>query len=115
MGVSCEVRVTPGCRTRVGPVSLGPALPGSHLLLLPVLQALLLTIQSHDGAVKSVLEKGEALLASVHFPSIRDNTNRLHNDYTALSTITAVRSPHVAPGTSQDSRPPCVWLLCEID
>ena len=57
-----------------------------------MLQALLQTIQSHDGAVKSVLEKGEALLASVHFPSIRDNTNRLHNDYTTLYTITAVRS-----------------------
>ncbi|CAL8394133.1 unnamed protein product, partial [Arctogadus glacialis] len=52
-------------------------------------KALLQTIQSHDGAVKSVLEKGEALLASVHFPSIRDNTNRLHNDYTTLYTITA--------------------------
>ena len=61
-------------------------------MVFSVLQALLQTIQSHDGAVKSVLEKGEALLASVHFPSIRDNTNRLHNDYTTLYTITAVRS-----------------------
>ncbi|XP_056150129.1 nesprin-1-like [Lampris incognitus] len=47
-------------------------------------KALLQTVQSHDGAVRSVVEKGEALLALVHSPSIRDNMSRLHNDYKKL-------------------------------
>ena len=55
-------------------------------------QALLQTVQSHDGAIRSVVEKGEALLASVHYPSIRDNMNRLHNDYTELCSTAMVRS-----------------------
>ncbi|XP_026174038.1 nesprin-1 isoform X1 [Mastacembelus armatus] len=47
-------------------------------------KALLQMVQSHDGSVRSVLEKGDALLASVHCPSIRDKMNRLQRDYTEL-------------------------------
>ncbi|XP_039981881.1 nesprin-1-like isoform X4 [Xiphias gladius] len=47
-------------------------------------KALLLMVQSHDGSIRSVVEKGDALLASVHYPSIRDKMNRLQRDYTEL-------------------------------
>ncbi|XP_071335456.1 nesprin-1 isoform X2 [Trachinotus anak] len=47
-------------------------------------KALLQMVQSHDGSIRSVVEKGDALLASVHFPSIRDKMNRLQRDYTEL-------------------------------
>lgn len=47
-------------------------------------KALLQMVQSHDGSVRAVLEKGDALLASVHYPSIRDKMNRLQKDYTDL-------------------------------
>ncbi|XP_026197444.1 nesprin-1 isoform X3 [Anabas testudineus] len=47
-------------------------------------KALLQMVQSHDGAVRSVMEKGDALLASVHYPSIRDKISRLQRDYSEL-------------------------------
>ncbi|CAB1447010.1 unnamed protein product, partial [Pleuronectes platessa] len=47
-------------------------------------KALLQMVQSHDGSVRSVAEKGDALLASVHYPSIRDKMNKLQRDYTEL-------------------------------
>ncbi|CAI5683845.1 unnamed protein product [Oreochromis niloticus] len=47
-------------------------------------KALLQMVQSHDGAIKSVLEKGDALLSSVHYPSIRDKMSKLQKDYTGL-------------------------------
>lgn len=55
-------------------------------------QALLQMVQSHDGSIKSVVEKGDALLASVHYPSIRDKMNRLKRDYTDLCNTAMVRT-----------------------
>lgn len=49
-------------------------------------------VQSHDGSIRSVLEKGDALLASVHYPSIRDKMNRLKKDYTELCNTAMVRT-----------------------
>ncbi|XP_061127011.1 nesprin-1-like isoform X2 [Syngnathus typhle] len=50
-------------------------------------KALLQMVQSHDGSVRSVVEKGDALLASVHYPSIRDKMNKLQKDYTDLCNM----------------------------
>ncbi|KAG7239212.1 hypothetical protein INR49_029965 [Caranx melampygus] len=47
-------------------------------------KALLQMVQSHDGSVRSVVEKGDALLASIHYPSIREKMNRLQRDYAEL-------------------------------
>lgn len=47
-------------------------------------QALLQMVQSHDESIRSVVEKGDALLASVHYPSIREKMNRMQRDYTEL-------------------------------
>lgn len=47
--------------------------------------------QAHDGSIKSVIEKGDTLLASIHYPSIRDKTNRLKKHYTELCSIAMVR------------------------
>ncbi|XP_029965559.1 nesprin-1 isoform X1 [Salarias fasciatus] len=47
-------------------------------------KTLLQMVQSHDGSIRSVVEKGDALLASVHYPSIRDKMNRLQKDYAGL-------------------------------
>ncbi|MED6283585.1 hypothetical protein CHARACLAT_010424, partial [Characodon lateralis] len=47
-------------------------------------KALLQMVQSHDGSIRSVMEKGDALLASVHYPAIRDRMHRIQKDYTAL-------------------------------
>lgn len=62
-----------------------------HVLCL-WLQALLQMVQSHDGAVRSVMEKGDALLASVHYPSIRDKMSRLQRDYSELCKTAMVRT-----------------------
>lgn len=48
-------------------------------------------IQSHDGSIKSVIEKGDAVLALVHYPSIRDKLHRLQKDYTSLCKSAVVR------------------------
>ncbi|XP_019750512.1 nesprin-1 isoform X11 [Hippocampus comes] len=50
-------------------------------------KTLLQTVQSHDGSIRSVVEKGDALLASVHYPSVRDKMNRLQKDYTDLCNM----------------------------
>lgn len=55
-------------------------------------QALLQMVQSHDGSIRSVVEKGDALLASVHYPSIREKMNRLKKDYTDLCNTAMVRT-----------------------
>ncbi|XP_028460256.1 nesprin-1 isoform X2 [Perca flavescens] len=52
--------------------------------LLAKYKALLQMVQSHDGSIRSVVEKGDALLASVHYPSIRDKINRMQKDYTEI-------------------------------
>ncbi|XP_074471039.1 nesprin-1-like isoform X4 [Sebastes fasciatus] len=58
--------------------------------LLAKYKALLQMVQSHDGSIRSVVEKGDALLASVHYPSIREKMNRMQRDYTELGhTATA--------------------------
>lgn len=49
-------------------------------------------VQSHDGSIRSVVEKGDALLASVHYPSIRDKMNRLKKDYAGLCNTAMVRT-----------------------
>lgn len=54
-------------------------------------QALLQMVQSHDGSIKSVVEKGDTLLASVHYPPIRDKINRLKKDYAELCNSALVR------------------------
>lgn len=54
-------------------------------------QAFLQMVQSHDGSIRSVVEKGDTLLASVHYPSIRDKMNRLKKDYTELCNTAMVR------------------------
>lgn len=41
-------------------------------------------MQSHESSVKSVIEKGEALLEIVHDPTIRENMTKLQNDYQEL-------------------------------
>ncbi len=38
------------------------------------------------------MEKGDALLASVHYPSIRDKMNRLKKDYAGLCNTAMVRT-----------------------
>lgn len=42
------------------------------------------TVQSHESAVKSVTEKGEALLDTVNDPTISENMKRLQADYQDL-------------------------------
>lgn len=58
------------------------------------LQALLQMVQSHDGSIRSVVEKGDALLSSVHYPSIRDKVTRLKRDYTELCNTAVVRTSY---------------------
>lgn len=48
-------------------------------------------VQSHDGSIRSVVEKGDTLLASVHYPPIRDKINRLKKDYAELCNSASVR------------------------
>ncbi|KAK1888724.1 Nesprin-1, partial [Dissostichus eleginoides] len=50
--------------------------------LLAKYKALLQMVQSRDGSIRSVVEKGDALLSSVHYPSIREKMNRMQRDYT---------------------------------
>lgn len=56
-----------------------------------LLQALLQMVQSHDGSIRSVVEKGDALLTMVRYPSVRDKMNRLQRDYTDLCGAAMVR------------------------
>ncbi|XP_061667964.1 nesprin-1 isoform X8 [Syngnathoides biaculeatus] len=80
-------------------------------------KALLQMVQTHDTSVRSVVEKGDALLASVHYPSVRDKMNRLQKDYADLrNTATAhvahleaqVREQEVYHNQLQDAER---WLL----
>ncbi|KAJ3587068.1 hypothetical protein NHX12_013458, partial [Muraenolepis orangiensis] len=47
-------------------------------------QQLLLRRQSHESMVRSVVEKGEALLDTVQDPTVPDNMKRLQADYQDL-------------------------------
>ncbi|XP_057678025.1 nesprin-1 isoform X5 [Corythoichthys intestinalis] len=58
-------------------------------------KAVVQMVQSHDGSIRSVVEKGDALLASVHYPSIRDKMNRLQKDYTDLSNMATAHVAHL--------------------
>lgn len=51
-------------------------------------------MQSHESAVRSVVEKGEVLLDMVCDPTIRDNMNRLQIDYQELCTAAKVGVLH---------------------
>ncbi|TWW68818.1 Nesprin-1 Enaptin KASH domain-containing protein 1 [Takifugu flavidus] len=55
--------------------------------LLAKYKALSLMVQSHDGSIKSVIEKGDTLLASIHYSSVRDKTNRLKKHYSDLCNV----------------------------
>lgn len=55
-------------------------------------KALLQMVQSHDGSIRSVAEKGDTLLASVQYPSIREKMNRLKKDYSDLCNTATVRT-----------------------
>lgn len=48
------------------------------------MQTIQQTVQSHESAVKSVFEKGEALLDTVHDATISDNMKKLQADYQDL-------------------------------
>lgn len=41
-------------------------------------------MQSHESSVRSVIEKGEALLEIVHDPTVSENMTKLQNDYQDL-------------------------------
>ena len=47
-------------------------------------------MQSHESAVRSVIEKGEALLDTVRDPTISDNMSRLQTDYKDICTTAKV-------------------------
>lgn len=48
------------------------------------MQTIQQTVQSHESALKSVFEKGEALLDTVHDTAISDNMKKLQADYQDL-------------------------------
>uniref|UniRef100_A0AAV2JAL2 Calponin-homology (CH) domain-containing protein n=1 Tax=Knipowitschia caucasica TaxID=637954 RepID=A0AAV2JAL2_KNICA len=48
------------------------------------------TVQSHEPAVKSVLEKGENLLELVHDPIIRENMKKLQTNFQDLSLASKI-------------------------
>lgn len=54
------------------------------------LQTIQQTVQSHESAVKCVIEKGEALLDTVHDPTISDNMKKLQTDYQDLCLLAKV-------------------------
>lgn len=49
-------------------------------------------VQSHDGSFRSVVEKGDALLAAVDYPSIKEKMNRLQRDFCDLCKTAMVRT-----------------------
>lgn len=51
------------------------------------------TIQSHESAVKSVIEKGEALLNVVNDSTINENMKKLQADYQDLCLAAKVGLP----------------------
>ncbi|KAJ8275253.1 hypothetical protein COCON_G00098780 [Conger conger] len=50
-------------------------------------KTILQTAQSHESAVRSVVEKGEALLDMVRDPSVSENMAKLGSDYQELGTM----------------------------
>lgn len=63
-------------------------------------------VQSHDGSIRSVIEKGDTLLASVHYPSVRDKMHRLQKDNAALCNAAMVRVTS-ALTTYKEEKPRC--------
>lgn len=57
------------------------------------LQTILQTVQSHEPAVRSVVEKGEALLEMVRDPTVSDNMAKLGSDYQELCSTARVKEP----------------------
>ncbi|XP_076155328.1 nesprin-1 isoform X4 [Alosa pseudoharengus] len=49
------------------------------------------TVQSHESAMRSVMERGEALLDSVKDPTISENMSKLQADYTELCSAAKAR------------------------
>ncbi|XP_061559702.1 nesprin-1 isoform X16 [Phycodurus eques] len=58
-------------------------------------KALLQMVQAHDSSIRSVVEKGDALLSSVHYPSVRDKMNRLQKDYTDVRNTATAHVAHL--------------------
>lgn len=56
------------------------------------MQTIQQTVQSHESAVKSVFEKGEALLDIVHDATISDNMKKMQADYQDLCLAAKVRA-----------------------
>lgn len=54
------------------------------------MQTIQQTVQSHESAVKSVFEKGEALLDIVHDATISDNMKKMQADYQDLCVAAKV-------------------------
>lgn len=54
------------------------------------LQTIQQTVQSHESAVKCVMEKGEALLDAIQDPIISDNMNSLQADFLELCLLAKV-------------------------
>lgn len=54
------------------------------------------SIQSHESAVRSVIERGEALLETIRDPSISENIGKLKTDYHDLCNDAQVLSCHLA-------------------
>lgn len=48
------------------------------------------TVQSHESALKSVFEKGQALLDIVHDTTISDNIKKMQADYQELCSAAKV-------------------------
>lgn len=51
------------------------------------------TVQSHESALKSVFEKGRALLDIVHDTTVSDNIKKMRADYQELCSAAKVYVP----------------------
>lgn len=55
-----------------------------NILLIFYVQTIQQTVQSHEPTLKSVVEKGQALLEIVHDTTISDNMKKMQSDYQDL-------------------------------
>lgn len=60
------------------------------LLISQYVQTIQQTVQSHESALKSVFEKGQALLDTVHDTTISDNMKKMQADYQDLCSAAKV-------------------------